>query len=200
MRDLELDWCEHKAARYAAETWHYSECLPASPTACIGVWEYGDFIGTVTYSKGSNNNLASMFDLEPTQVCELTRIALDEHEHQVTQIMSISRRLLTEQYERLKIAVSYADPHQGHEGTIYQADNWYYLGRTEPSRRLIIDGENIHARSAYQKYGTSSVPKLKARLGEDRVESAKREGKLRYAYPLDGSLDGKLKGMSEPYP
>jgi hypothetical protein len=200
MMDLRLDWCEHKAARYAAENWHYSECLPASPTACIGVWEYGDFIGTVTYSKGSNNNLASMFDLDPTEVCELTRVALTDHDHPVTQIMSISRKILTDQYPRLKVAVSYADPYQGHKGTIYQADNWHYLGRTEPSRRLIIDGENIHARSAYQKYGTSSTPRLKKRLGEDRVEQTTREGKLRYAYALDDALEEKIDTMSSPYP
>jgi hypothetical protein len=197
---LYLDWCEHKAAKYAAEKWHYSGCLPASPTARIGVWENGEFIGAVTYSKGSNNNLASMFSLEPTEVCELTRVALKGHDNHVSKILSISRKLLQDRFEKMRVTVSYADPFQEHDGGVYKADNWYYLGQTEPSRRLVIDGESKHARSCYDKYGTSSLPKLKKRLGADRVQQEKREGKHRYAYPLDDEIKRKIKDMAQPYP
>jgi hypothetical protein len=197
---LQLDWCSHKAAKYAAENYHYSGCLPASPTARIGVWECGEFIGAVTYSKGANNNMGSFINLPPTEACELTRVALRGHKTPVTRILSISRVLLTDRFSRLKAVISYADPNQDHVGTIYQADNWIYTGRTEESRRPVIDGESIHARSAYEKYGTSSISKLKARLGADRVGVEMRKGKHRYVYPLDDDVRERAESMSEPYP
>jgi len=197
---LWLDWCEHKAAAYAAERWHYSECLPASPTAKIGVWEDGDFIGAVTYSKGSNGNMASMFSLDATEVCELTRVALNDHDAPVSQVLSISRDLLIERFPKIKIVVSYADPFQDHSGSIYQADNWHYIGKTEKSRRIIIDGESKHARSMYEKYGTSSANKLRQRLPAKDIGVEHREGKHRYAYPLTEAAKRKLEPMSEPYP
>lgn len=200
MSDLYLDWCEHKAALYAAERWHYSECLPASPTAKIGVWEDEEFIGVVTYSKGANNNMASGIGVKQTEAVELTRVALGNHESPVTQIMSISRKLLTERYNRLKGIVSYADPEQNHTGTIYQADNWIYTGKSDDYTTPVIDGEEYHPKTAYTEYGTSSVKKLKKRLGEDRVSEKIKSGKLRYVYPLSDEVERKVKPMSKPYP
>lgn len=200
MADLYLDWCSHKAAKYAAKRWHYSECLPASPTAKIGVWEDGAFIGVVTYSKGANNNMASFIGLDPTEAAELTRVALDDHESPVTQIMSISRKLITRRYDGLKAFVSYADPDQNHTGTIYQADNWIYTGRSDDYTAPVINGDRLHPKTAYTKYGTSSVKKLKNRFGSDKVSSEIRPGKLRYVYPLDPDVRDKVKDMRKPYP
>lgn len=200
MVSLYLDWCSYEAAKYAAEHYHYSGCLPASPTARIGVWESDEFIGAITYSKGSNNNLGEFLNIGPTEITELTRVALREHEAPVTQTLSISRKLLTSRFPNLLAIVSYADPHQDHAGTIYQADNWIYTGETEQTRRVLIDGESHHARSCYEKYGTSSEARLKDRLGTDRVEIEYRSGKHRYVYPLDDDVRERAESMSEPYP
>jgi len=197
---LHLDWCSHEAAKYAAKNWHYSGCLPASPTAKIGVCENDDFIGAITYSKGATPSIGSPLDLEAAEITELTRVALTDHNNPVTRMLSVSRKLLNDQYPNLRATVSYADPHQNHNGAIYQADNWVYTGRTEPTRMIEIDGEVLHSRSVSEKYGTSSVERLKGRLGENRVSLEMREGKHRYFYPLDDDVQERAESMSEPYP
>ena len=81
--DLKLDWASFEAAKYACEKWHYSKCMPTGKTVKIGVWEDGKYIGVVIYSYGANNNAAKSFNLEQSQCCELTRVALTKHQSSV---------------------------------------------------------------------------------------------------------------------
>ncbi len=37
--DLRVDWCSHKAAKYAVTHWHYSQTMPMRPLVKIGGWE-----------------------------------------------------------------------------------------------------------------------------------------------------------------
>lgn len=39
--------------------------------------------------------------------------------------------------------VTYADTWQGHEGTIYKATNWHFVGMTKPERLYIINGRMV---------------------------------------------------------
>jgi hypothetical protein len=88
--------------------------------------------------------------------------------------------------------ISFADPKFGHSGTIYKASNWKYCGLQKQDRpRIIIDGKEVHPKSCYNLYGTSSISKLKE-LGM-KVDLKEREPKHRYVYVLRDELKGKLK-------
>lgn len=52
---LKLDWCDHAAAKYAVEHWHYSRVLPKGKNVYIGVWECGRFIGVIIFGSGGGN-------------------------------------------------------------------------------------------------------------------------------------------------
>ena len=200
MSDLRLDWCGHDAAKYAVMNWHYSETMPSGKLIKVGVWEHGNFIGCVIYSRGGAPNIAEPYGMDQTEVCELTRVALNDHDAPVTQILSISRKLLTSKCPGLRLIVSYADPEQDHEGTIYQADNWYYERQLDGRDYIRLHGEVWHPRSLNAKYGTSSVKKLKAKFGTTAVERVPVEGKHKYLYPLDDQIKPKLESMAKPYP
>lgn len=156
-KNLKLDWATHKAAEFACKNWHYSKCMPAGKTVKIGVWENDIFIGVVIYSYGANNNAAKSFKLTQYECCELTRVALNKHNSQVSRILSISLKLLKKLCPNLKLVFSYSDlSDMGHHGGIYQADNWLYLGERKTSNKgayYIINGKQIHGRSARAKYG-----------------------------------------------
>ena len=47
--NLHLDWCSHKAAKYAVEHWHYSKRMPKSKLVKIGVWENNVFVRDVNW-------------------------------------------------------------------------------------------------------------------------------------------------------
>lgn len=83
--------------------------------------------------------------------------------------------------------VSFADPREGHRGTVYRATNWIYCGLQKPDRdRIFIDGTEIHPRSCVGRYGTSSIKRL-IEMGLN-VTTAKREPKHRYVQIFQGSV------------
>ena len=200
MTDLHIDWCSYDAAKYAVEHWHYSETMPSGKTLKIGVWEGDEFIGVVIYSRGATLNIGEPYNLDQTEVCELTRVALTDHNTPVSRILSISRKLLRQKCPGIELVVSYADPDQNHEGGIYQADNWVYEGQMETETYLKINGTLRHRRSCFSKYGTSSASKLKQKFGADNVERVPVEGKHKYLKALTDEMHRKIEQLAKPYP
>jgi len=184
---LKLDWCSHKAAKYACENWHYSKTTPVGKLVKIGVWEDGKFIGVVLYGRGANKSLMSQFNMRVDQGCELVRVALRKHKTQVSRILSISRKMLKKISPNLELVVSYSDTNQGHHGGIYQADNWCYLGLNKGSSYELQDkdGSWKHPRSINAKYGS-----------EKGFKKRKLKPKHLYVKPLNN----KLEFNSKKYP
>ena len=194
---LKLDWCSHKAAKYAVEHWHYSQCMPVGKLVKIGVWENNIFIGVVLFSRGANKNMLKPYGLRQIDGCELTRVALKEHISHVSRIISIALRLLKLKCKTMQLVVSYADTTQGHIGGIYQAGNWIYdfFSKTD---QMLVNGKKIHKKSLYSKYGHSSAEKLR-QMGFD-VVIPKNGGKHRYLMPLNKAMRKKIELLSKPYP
>jgi hypothetical protein len=194
---LLVDYCNHKAAKYACENWHYSECIPPIKNVTFGVWEKEVFIGAVVYSRGVNGSIGSFVGLGQEEAVELTRVALTDHNAPVSQIVSYTMDMLKKKDNGLRMLVSYADPAQGHHGGIYQAMNWYYIGQTEPSTQLYDeDGNAVHQR-------TKNMATTNNYSTKDKYESLERRkvpGKHKYVYPLDSEIQAKVKDLSKPYP
>lgn len=198
---LRLDWCSHKAAKYAVEHWHYSGSLPTPPHNRVGVWENDRFIGCVIFSRGATQNIGKPFGLAQTAVAELTRVALTKHEAPVSRILSIAIRFLRQRSSGLRLIVSYADPEEGHVGGIYQATNWLYMGQgTITTEYRDTAGRRWHARmvsptgkkKVYGKY--RRVPK------PSELTPVRRIGKHKYVMPLDKAMKKKLEPLAKPYP
>lgn len=183
---LKLDWATYKAAKYACENWHYSKCIPAGKLIKIGVWEEGVYIGCLIYGRGANKSLMSQFNMRTEDGCELVRVALNKHTTEVSKIMSISRKFIKKLSPNLMLLVSYSDTNQGHNGGIYQADNWLYLGLNKGSSYELQDkdGKWKHPRSINAKYGSE--------LG---FKKRKLKPKHLYVKPLVN-----MKFKTKPYP
>lgn len=198
---LKLDWCDYKAARYAVEHWHYSKALPTPPLVKVGVWEDGRFIGCVLFGRGATNNLGKPYGLLTTEVCELVRIALASHRTPVSRVMAMAIRLLRQQCPGTRLIVSFADPEQGHLGTVYQATNWVYSGQSEGYDKFRTpDGRIWHPRQV-------SSTGVKRQYGEARrvpviarCERVPVMGKHRYLLPLDDAMRAQLAPLARPYP
>jgi hypothetical protein len=163
----------------------------------FGVWEDGDFIGAVVYSRGVNSAIGSLVGLGQEEAVELTRVALDDHDSPVSQIVSYTMDMLKEKDSGLRLLVSYADPAQGHTGGIYQAMNWVYIGQTEPSTQLYDEeGNAVHTR-------TKNMASANNYSTKDKYESLEKRrvpGKYKYVYPLDDAIERKVQELSKPYP
>jgi len=196
--DLRLDWATYEAAKYACEHWHYSRVMPAGKAVFCGAWEDGRYIGCVIVSRGANNNIGSEYGLDQNRVCELTRVALTDHQATVTKIVAIALRMLRRISPGLRLIVSYADPLQGHLGGIYQAGNWVYTGKSRPQREMILNGRHRHKRAIFAKYGTVSPEKLRKR--GINIKYGPIEWKYKYLYPLDKAMRRQIESLRLPYP
>lgn len=199
--NLHLDWCSHEAAKYAVEHWHYSKSMPTPPVVKIGVWENGQFIGCVLFSRGANNNLGKPYGLTNTEVCELTRIALDRHRSAVSRIVAIAIKILRRKEIGLRLIVSYADPNQKHIGSIYQAGGWVFVGQTPDNYKYKDGAGHIWHQRQVSKTG------IKPQYGEmrkvakiDECTKLPQLGKYRYLHPLDDEMRKRIELLRKPYP
>lgn len=203
---LALAYCSPKAAAHAAKHWHYAGKLPAGKKLKVGVWEDGRFIGALIFTHGLTHvrNRGLKYGVEIKDVCELARVALRDHEAPVTQIISQALRLLKESHPEMKLVISYADPAQGHAGTIYQAGNWTYVGRSARVKEYFLRGAWQHNRSvndARASAYTESEEKAKAfKEWEASLPTRLLPPKLIYLMGLDKKTKRAVARDALPYP
>ena len=102
-------------------------------------------------------------------------------------------------HTELKFILSYADPAQGHVGTIYQATGWTYTGLSVAMPLYDTgDGKLHHSRSLAHAYGTHSMQYF-ARHGIT-VQRIPQSAKHRYIVFLDRSWENRLGVPILPYP
>lgn len=197
--NLTVDFCDYAAARYACANWHYSSCMPAGKTVKFGAWEEGRFIGAVIFGRGVSRGLLMAYGLGPADGCELTRVALRDHQAHVTRIVAVALRLLKRHSPDLRLVVSFADPMQNHIGGIYQAGNWLYTGRSTPSVLYRIRGHLTHRRSVGVTGGRQTLRWVRANLDSWAV-AVRAPGKHRYLWPFDQAMRLQLLPLVIPYP
>ncbi len=189
MTDVLVDWCSPQAAEWACISWHYSHSVPVVKNVNLGVWEDGEFVGAVIFSRGASPFLGDRYGLDQTKLCELARVALRDHVTPVSRIVTIAVRRLRSQSPGVRLVISFANPARGHHGGIYQAMNWIYTGLSNPVKENYVDGRWQHVRNSHHK----------AKLIRD-VQTRTLPGKHRYLLPLDRQLRRKLEPFRLPYP
>jgi len=209
--------CSFDAAKYAVMRWHYSHAMPAGKLVKFGVWEKGPdsspeyptdrFVGTVLFGRGANNHMGEGYGLDATQLCELVRIALTDHQHPVTEIVAETLRQLHTSNPGLRLVVSFADPDQDHHGGIYQAGNWIYTGMSLPAPEYVVNGERVHGRTLRSMRNSSADPGDFANVQDwaaahldpnAHIEYGSR--KHRYLMPLDRAMRRQVMKLAQTPP
>jgi hypothetical protein len=199
--ELKLDWCDHAAAKYAVEHWHYSRSLPTPPIVRCGVWECGRFIGCVLFSRGASSHLLRPYGLSTIEGCELTRVALNSHAAPVSRIVAIATRMMRKQNPGLRLIISFADPYRGHQGGIYQAGGWLYAGQTAPGKAYLApDGKLWHNRMISPTGVRISYGEGMACWRPEQCRIIDLPGKHRYLLPLDDEMRTRVGPLAQPYP
>jgi hypothetical protein len=198
--DLRLDWCSHEAAKYAVEHWHYSQRMPKSKLARIGVWEGGAFVGAILFGYGATPEIGKPFRLLQTQIVELVRVALRDHAAPVSRMIAVALRMIHRAFPGLRLVVSFSDMTQGHYGGIYQAGGWVHVG-SEEYHAYRVQGEVVHPRVLHLRYGRGgqSVPWLQMNVdaGAERIANGLKH---KYVYPLDNAMRAQIAPLARPYP
>ncbi len=199
--ELVVGWASNEVTRYACERWHYAGVMPTGKLVKCGAWEDGRFVGVVVFSRGASPWLGKRWDLDHTELCELTRVALRDHRSPVTQIVARALRMLRETNPGLRLVVSFADPARDHHGGIYQAGNWIYTGESGRTIEFYVRGRWRHVRGAYHEMRAMGFTYSADKLDPELAKRARiTRGKYRYVYPLDRPMRRRALRASEPYP
>jgi hypothetical protein len=199
--NLRLDWCSYEAAKYAVMHWHYSKGMPLGKLVKIGVWENDIFIGAVIFGYGNNQYQGDAYGLKQIEICELLRVALTKHISSVTQIVAISLKMLKKSNVGLRMVLSYADPEQGHNGAIYQAGNWVFIGTGGSNEAYFTsNGKRLHSRRVGKGGIKSIFGKNIIVYDSDKIEHRKLLPKYKYLYPLDDAMRKQIEPLRKPYP
>lgn len=204
---MRLEIASHKAIKYACINFHYAKAIPVNTFGYSVFNEKDEWCGVILYGTGANNNLATQYNLKQGNVLELVRMALNGKQESTSKALSISLKLLKKAMPLCKLIISYADKDQNHNGIIYQATNWFYVGTSMINKKdasYIIDGKRIHGKTISDKckrYGlVKNVENAKKVYKAKEVVEYVTKGKIKYIYPLEKSMVEMCKKLSKPYP
>lgn len=161
---------------------HYTHGCHNAPSPCYGLFENGELIGVIAFATPCSENVrASVFGPEyKDSVIELHRLHIKDVTPRNTESWFISRalKLLKEDKPRIKAVISFSDSTQGHQGTIYRASGFYYIGHTGKATFYLDEtGRLRHPRQ-------NGVNITKEMAKEKGWTPVKRFAKNRYLYIL----------------
>ena len=115
------------------DTWiterHYRGCVPPGAVLRLEWILRGERIGAMMWGRPC----ARMLNADADHLLELTRMYFDgDGAISMTAALAQARKHIRSWFPQVKLLLSYADPQQGHEGIIYQADGWARFGKTTP--------------------------------------------------------------------
>lgn len=182
--------CSYEAAKYAVQTWYYTATMPCGKLVKHGVWENEQFVGVIIYGRGATQQLGQPYGLDITECCEMVRMSMNTHVTPTSRILGVSLKLLKKSNPGLRLVVSFADGSVGHDGTVYKASNWVYLGETAPSTIYLVEGEWVHGRECSHAIRRTGRPR-------SDFERKKVPGKHRFVFPLDAEMRAHVESMRD---
>jgi hypothetical protein len=179
---------------------HYLHSFPSGTKLAFGAFVGSRLLGALTLGAGPANAYSLVDHATPEDRLTLSRLWLsDELPHNSeSRFIGIVTRALRRN-TGLKFLVSYADPAQGHMGTIYQATGWVYTGLSQATPLYDIgDGRHYHSRSLSHSFGSHGLAHFQ-RHGIN-VKLVPQKAKQRYLYFLDPAWLTRLRAPELPYP
>lgn len=167
-----IDPIQHQEAKQFVESWHYSKRMPTGQNICFGLRQKGRLYAVTVYGIGVNPYQAEYLGVK--SVVELKRMCRREpkEQYQLSRLIRLTWRMIRRKqaYEAL---VAFADPAQGHEGTVYKAAGFTYRGLTNAEWHVIDKDGNLRHRRFVQRTAERrgiSISEARNELGVRRVK------------------------------
>mgnify|MGYP001562618483 CR=1 FL=1 len=175
----------HETGRLWIEKWHYSHRMPTGQNIIFGLYneELGVLYAVIVYGIGVNTYQAQFLGVE--KVMELKRMARSEprQSYPLSRFIALTLKMLRKSCD-FDAVVAFADPEQGHEGTVYKATGFTHEGMSNAEWHTIDDaGEVRHRRFAFRYARRNGVTIEAARiaLGLQREQTAPKHRWVRRA-------------------
>ena len=200
-RDLFVRPIDSRIARSLCEIYHYLHSYPGGAILNFGIFAGHALVGVAVFSVGPYNVHRYFRDANRGQVITLARLWLDDRcgRNSESRILGVTCRLLRRWQNTAKAIVAYSDPVAGHDGAVYRAAGFLYLGLSGAMQKYrLSDGTIHHSRSLSHRFGTHSLRYLKA--NGVPVEAVPQTPKYLYTTFLDWQWRHRLCVPSLAYP
>lgn len=127
---------------------HYIKSLPRGCHYLILLFIDNKLSGIAGYGSPVGRRV---YDVHGVKTLELKRFSLDNRckKNTGSWLLAKCHKWLKQNTEYEKI-ISYADPEQGHEGTLYKASNFQYYGKQKYSTKYVeFNNRRIYIRNLY---------------------------------------------------
>lgn len=165
---------EHKTAKKWVETWHYSKIMPTGKNISYGLFAGENLYAVIVYGIGVNPYQAKYLNSEGT--IEIKRMCRSEPPidgFPLSKLISITIKMVKKEFP-FDCVVAFADPEEGHEGTVYKAANFTRHGVTSAEWHLIdAEGNKRHRRFAYRyaRRNNKTISEARIELGVTRQKT-----------------------------
>lgn len=163
------------------EKWHYSQNVNGLRISNVfALYSDKDIIGAMIYGGlGMANTWKKYVDKED-DIVELRRLCCIDNTPKNTESYFIGKTLRwLKRNTNYKMVISYADSFHGHEGIIYKASNFEYLGMTSPGRVINYMGKTYHDKCIRTIY-TDKDGNIKLKPFAERIKTALENGQAEY--------------------
>lgn len=158
---------------------HYKKSARSlKPRHVFGLYYEELLVGIAVYGEPCGFKVAETYGGTRHEILELRRFCLLNEcpKNSESFFMSKTLRMLKQFY--IKRVVSYSDPNKGHEGVIYKASNWNYVGREKYRTPILKIGKrSVSAREVYQKKNGKYTP------AAVQYQKLKADGKAKMVLP-----------------
>ena len=200
LQSIEVKALPWAAAKAVVEQNHYLHSMPGGTCRAFGAFVGARLLGALTLGAGPRNAPSLVAGAEAGDCLTLTRLWLSDDlpRNSESRVIAVVLRSLR-QHTSIKFLLSYADPSQGHVGTIYQATGWLYTGLSAVMPLYDLgDGVARHSRSVGHSFGSHSVAHFQ-RHGVP-VKLIPQAAKHRYVCFVDPDWRERLLVPVLPYP
>lgn len=169
-KDLKISLCDISEVREFVEKNHYSHNINGVKISfCFKVNYLERLVGAVLFGQMSTTAWKKFANSEE-KVLELRRLVLLDEvgKNSESRTIGFCIRTIKKISPVTEIIVSYADPQHGHEGIIYKASNFEFVGTSGKDKGFkdIDTGKIYHSRALRTKYKGDYKPFVKKLRGK----------------------------------
>lgn len=137
-----------RSVREFVATHHYTQSTPSAVLFAFGLFDQDVLVGVCTFGTFSRHQAATRYH----NFLELSRFVLSPVCQKNSASFFMARCLKRIQYLTQYVGViSYADPTEGHTGTIYRAANFEEMGATRKSYHYTYRGVRMHKKQVWRR-------------------------------------------------
>lgn len=194
VKSFRVEGCNITQVRGFIERWHYSHSTNGIRSQyCFRLMNGRFIIGAAIFGGLAMANQWNKYASTENGVTELRRLCCIDDTPKNTESFFISKMLmLLKKHTPVELVISYADPHYGHQGVIYQASNFKRIGVTSEGSVILHNGRRYHDHCVRVKYKGQAKPfaqKIKSALESGVATTEITPGKIIYSYRLRPSVE-----------